>query len=167
MPGSGKSTWGKKLANALQYSFIDLDEMIVQNEQQSISSIFESKGEDYFRNLEHQYLLKTITLNKVVISCGGGTPCYHNNMNLINENGVSIYINAKKGILVGRILNAKRQRPLFLDLDKQQIEKKMEELLAQRNVFYEQATYTFNIPEETIQTFVNKAVQLIFYFNKQ
>lgn len=161
MPGSGKSTWGKKLANALQYSFIDLDELIELNEQQSIEQIFEEKGEDFFRNLEHQYLLKTINMNNVVISCGGGTPCHNNNMNLINENGISVFINAKNGILVDRILNAKKQRPLFLYLNKPQIEKKVEELLLQRMPFYEQAFCTFFIPQETMQSFVNKAVQVI------
>jgi shikimate kinase len=161
MPGSGKSTWGKKLANALLYNFVDLDELIEQNEQQTIEQIFAQKGEVYFRNLEHQYLLKTIDMNHVVISCGGGTPCYNNSMNLINENGISIYLNVKKGILVDRILNAKKQRPLFLDLDKVKIEKKMEELLHERMPFFEQALYTFTIPEETLQTFINKAAKAI------
>jgi shikimate kinase len=87
MPGSGKSTWGKKLAKALQYNFVDLDKLIELNEQLSIEDIFRQKGEEYFRDLEHKYLLKTIVMNNVVISCGGGTPCYNDNMNLINENG--------------------------------------------------------------------------------
>jgi shikimate kinase len=161
MPGSGKSTWSKKLANALQYSFVDLDVLIEQNEQQSIEDIFLEKGEDFFRDLEHKYLLKTIDMSNVVISCGGGTPCFNNNMNLINENGLSIFINAKKGILVDRILNAKKQRPLFLDLDRAKIEKKIEELLNKRMLYFEQAFHTFNIPQETLQSFVNKAVKIV------
>jgi len=161
MPGCGKSTWGKKLANALQYSFIDLDEMIEQNEQQSIEQIFAEKGEVFFRDLEHKYLQKTTNINNVIISCGGGTPCYNNNMNLINENGISIFINAKNSILVDRILNAKKQRPLFFYLDKVQIEKKVDELLLQRMPFYELASFTFFIPQETVQSFVNKAIKVI------
>lgn len=161
MPGCGKSTWGKKLANALQYSFVDLDEMIELSEQLNIEQIFAEKGEEFFRNLEHQYLQKTTNISNVIISCGGGTPCYNNNMNLINENGISIFINAKNGILVDRILNAKKQRPLFLDLDKAQIEKKVDELLLHRIPFYEQANFTFFIPQDTMQSFVNKAVQSI------
>lgn len=166
MPGSGKSTWGKKLASVLRYSFIDLDVLIEQNEQQSIAGIFAQKGEEHFRNLEYQYLLKTLNINNVVISCGGGTPCYNNNMNLINENGISIYLNAKKGILLDRILNAKKQRPLFFNLTRPEIEKKIEELLALRIPYYKLAQYSFDIPLESVQTFVNKASQLIQYNKK-
>ena len=97
MPGSGKSSWGKKLANALQYSFVDLDKLIEQREELSIEEIFNEKGEEYFRNLEQKYLLETVVMNHVVISCGGGTPCYHNNMDLINANGISFYLNGAIG----------------------------------------------------------------------
>ena len=124
MPGSGKSSWGKKLANALQYSFVDLDKLIEQQEELSIEEIFTEKGEEYFRNLEHKYLLKTVVMNHVVISCGGGTPCYHNNMDLINANGISFYLNGAIGLLVDRILNSKMRRPMFLGIEKAEIEKK-------------------------------------------
>jgi len=163
MPGSGKSSWGKKLAKALQYSFVDLDELIEQNEQQSIEEIFTEKGEDYFRDLEHKYLLKTFVINHLVISCGGGTPCYNNNMNLINENGISFYLNGTIGLLVDRVLNSKRQRPMFLGLEKDKIEKKMEELLLIRNPFFEQAHYSFNILQETVQSFVNKVISVVLF----
>ena len=124
MPGSGKSSWGKKLANALQYSFVDLDKLIEQREELSIEEIFNEKGEEYFRNLEHKYLLETVVMNHVVISCGGGTPCYHNNMDLINANGISFYLNGAIGLLVDRILNSKMRRPMFLGIEKAEIEKK-------------------------------------------
>ena len=151
MPGSGKSSWGKKLANALQYSFVDLDKLIEQQEELSIEEIFTEKGEEYFRNLEHKYLLKTVVMNHVVISCGGGTPCYHNNMDLINANGISFYLNGAIGLLVDRILNSKMRRPMFLGIEKAEIEKKMEELFLNRTPFFEQAHYSFNIPQETFQ----------------
>ena len=163
MPGSGKSTWGKKLAKALQYTFVDLDQLIEQQEQLSIEEIFAEKGEEYFRDLEHKYLLKTIVMNHVVISCGGGTPCYNNNMNFINENGISFYLNGTIGLLVDRILSSKRQRPMFLGLEKANIEKKMEELLSMRTSFFDQAHYSFNIPQETMQSFVNKAISLVLF----
>lgn len=163
MPGSGKSTWGKKLAKALQYTFVDLDQLIEQQEQFSIEEIFTEKGEEYFRDLEHIYLLKTIVMNHVVISCGGGTPCYNNNMNFINENGISFYLNGPIKLLVDRVLNSKRQRPMFLGLEKANIEKKMEELLSMRTSFFDQAHYSFNIPQETMQSFVNKAISLVLF----
>ncbi len=163
MPGSGKSTWGKKIAKAFQYTFVDLDKLIELNEKLSIEDIFHIKGEEYFRDLEHKYLLKTIVMNNVVISCGGGTPCYNNNMNLINENGISFYLNGTIGLLLDRILNSKRQRPMFLGLEKDNIEKKIEELLRIRTPFFEQAHYSFNIPQETVQSFVNKAIKIVFF----
>lgn len=163
MPGSGKSTWGKKLAKALQYTFVDLDQLIEQQEQFSIEEIFTEKGEEYFRDLEHKYLLKTIVMNHVVISCGGGTPCYNNNMDFINENGMSFYLNGSIKLLVERVLNSKRQRPMFLGLEKANIEKKMEELLSMRTSFFDQAHYSFNIPQETMQSFVNKAISVVLF----
>ena len=163
MPGSGKSSWGKKLANALQYSFVDLDKLIEQREELSIEEIFNEKGEEYFRNLEHKYLLETVVMNHVVISCGGGTPCYHNNMDLINANGISFYLNGAIGLLVDRILNSKMRRPMFLGIEKAEIEKKMEELFLNRTPFFEQAHYSFNIPQESFQSFVNKAISVVLF----
>jgi shikimate kinase len=163
MPGSGKSTWGKKLAKAMQYTFVDLDKLIEEFERLSIEEIFNTKGEEYFRELEHVFLQKTIVMNNVIISCGGGTPCYYNNMHLINENGISFYLKGTIGLLVDRILKSKRKRPLFLGLEKGNIEKKMEELLHLRTCFFEQAHYTINIPQETIQSFVNKAISLVLF----
>jgi shikimate kinase len=164
MPGSGKSTWGKKLANALKYSFIDLDEMIEKTTGMSIENIFEQKGEEYFREIEHKCLLETSVLSNVLVSTGGGCPCYFNNMEIMNNEGITIYINANKGILVDRILNAKKQRPLFFNLLKPEIEVKIDELLIKRKDYYSQAKYTFGVPQESVQTFVNKASQLILTY---
>lgn len=164
MPGSGKSTWGKKLASALKYSFVDLDEMIEKTAGLSIENIFEQKGEDYFREIEHKCLLETSVLSNVLVSTGGGCPCYFNNMEIMNNTGITIYINANKGILVDRILNAKKQRPLFFNLLKPEIEAKVDELLIKRSGYYNQAKYTFGVPQESVQTFVNKASQLILTY---
>lgn len=161
MPGSGKSTWGKKLANALKYSFIDLDEMIEEKEGMSIENIFATKDEDYFREIEHKCLLETSLLNNVLVSTGGGCPCYFNNMQIINNIGISLYLNVNKGILIDRILHAKKQRPLFFNLLKPEIEKKIDELLLKRTMYYNEATYTFLIPTESLQSFVSRASQLV------
>lgn len=165
MPGSGKSTWGKKLANALKYTFIDLDEMIEEKEGMSIENIFAQKGENYFRKIEHTCLLETSVLNGVLVSTGGGCPCYFSNMQLMNNAGITIYINTNKGILVDRILNGKKQRPLFFSLLKPEIEAKIDELLINRIGYYNQAKYTFGVPLESVQTFVNKASQLILTYD--
>lgn len=161
MPGSGKTTWGKKLANSLKYAFIDLDEMIEQKEGMSIENIFATKGEDYFREIEHKCLVETTLLDNVLVSTGGGCPCYFNNIQIMNNIGVTIYLNVNKGLLVDRILHSKKQRPLFFNLLKAEIEKKIDELFLKRKIFYNEAKYTFQIPTESLQTFVSRASQLI------
>jgi shikimate kinase len=161
MPGSGKSTWGKKLAASLKYHFVDLDELIEQFEKSSISEIFNNKGEEYFRELEYNCLTETLKLSNVVISTGGGTPCFYNNMELMNQYGITFYLNTNIGIVKDRILKGKKQRPLFLGLNEEQIQKKIENILSIREPFYNNAFYTFHIPLQSVQTFINSATQLI------
>lgn len=90
--GSGKSTAGKKLAAELGYAFIDLDHFLEKEYQQTIPEIFAARGEAEFRNMEHNTLKKVLEKSDVVISAGGGTPCYFNNMELMNNNGITIYL---------------------------------------------------------------------------
>jgi shikimate kinase len=87
MPGSGKSTWGKRLASVLNYDFVDLDTMIEKHYCATIDQIFKEKGEDYFRAIEKEVLENTASFNNTIIACGGGTPCYFDNMNWINLHG--------------------------------------------------------------------------------
>jgi shikimate kinase len=105
MPGSGKSSFGKKLANNLKYTFVDLDKLISINENESIESIFKTKGDAYFREMEHKYLLESTSYHQTVVSCGGGTPSFHNNMNIINNCGISVYLKANNLLLAVRIFN--------------------------------------------------------------
>ncbi|MEY4384440.1 MAG: Shikimate kinase [Bacteroidota bacterium] len=114
MPSSGKSTLGKELARNLGYSFTDMDKLIETREQKSIADIFSSKGEDYFRELEKK-ILHTIQPNQsTVIATGGGVPCFHNNMEFIKENGISIFLNVDIDDLAKRIYKAQtNNRPLL------------------------------------------------------
>jgi shikimate kinase len=90
--GSGKTSIGKKLAKKMKYAFLDLDQEIEKQENLSISEIFEIHGEDYFRVLEKKVLVDLTQLSNTVVSCGGGTPCHYNNIELINNAGISIYL---------------------------------------------------------------------------
>jgi shikimate kinase len=155
MPGSGKSTWGKKLANALKYSFIDLDEMIEKTAGMSIENIFEQKGEEYFREIEHQCLLGTLSFSNVIVSTGGGCPCYFNNLEVIKNNGISVHLLVDIGILASRIMGAKVVRPMFLNLSKAEILAKLDEIFLKRNVFYNQADIVFETRSQTVKTLVN------------
>ena len=101
--GCGKTTTGKKLAKKLGYSFLDLDKEIEKQQKNTIAQIFESKGEDYFRKLEHQFLTD-FNLNKnTVVSCGGGTPCFYNNMEMMNKIGYTVYIQMTTEALFSRL----------------------------------------------------------------
>lgn len=116
---SGKSTIGKILANKLNYDFIDLDDYIEKKEQSSVADIFKSKGEIYFRKLETAHLKAILENNNVVLSLGGGTPCYGNNMDIIlhDTNSKSIYLKTGIPVLVGRLKNEKSKRPLIAHIE--------------------------------------------------
>lgn len=135
--GSGKSTLGKKLANQLGYSFIDLDQEIELHLGMPISELFETRGEDYFREVETQTLKnKLATTTNYVMALGGGTPCFYNNMDMINEKGVSIYLKYNVGILTSRLLHAKTKRPLIANKTKEELELYIQNLLNKREKFY-------------------------------
>ena len=114
---SGKTTLGRKLAYNLQHQFIDLDEYVEEQEGRTISQIFEDDGEDYFRKLERVYLHKVIDIEDVVISTGGGTPCFFDNMDQMNEHGKTIYINIHPKALLPRLLSSPSTRPLLAGKD--------------------------------------------------
>lgn len=98
--GCGKSFWGQQLAKERHIPFYDLDSYIEENEMCSINEIFATKGEDEFRKLENNYLSDLIhKKEKYVLATGGGTPCFYNNMKLINENGSTCYLNASEDLL--------------------------------------------------------------------
>ncbi|MCL4137402.1 UNVERIFIED_CONTAM: hypothetical protein GTU68_026081 [Idotea baltica] len=103
---SGKSSIGKKLSKRLAMNFIDLDDYIIEKEKLSISEIFETKGEIYFRLIENRYLKEILQNNhNFILSLGGGTPCYANNMELINkENVTSIYLQGSVSTMVKRLI---------------------------------------------------------------
>ena len=114
--GSGKSTAGKKLANKLKFAFHDLDSIIETEKRKTITELFEKYGEEKFREIEKKFLHKTEPLKKSVIATGGGTPCFFDNMQWINENGTSVYLQLHAGSLYHRIAPSKEKRPLIKDL---------------------------------------------------
>ena len=158
MPGSGKSTWGKRLANSLKYDFVDLDLMIEEHESTSIEQIFIQKGEDYFRSVEKKILHLTADYSNTIVACGGGTPCFFDNMNWINSNGKSIYFMAKTALLLDRIEGSKTQRPLFLGMSRDKMKEKIEELLRIREPFYLKANVHINLPVKTLKEIVSQVV---------
>jgi shikimate kinase len=139
--GSGKSSAGKKLASKLEFDFIDLDKYIEQETGKTIPDIFLEKGEAEFRALEHNALKKLVTREHVVIACGGGTPCYYGNMELMNNNGTTIYLKMSADALASRLLNAKDKRPLLQYNSEEELKSFITEHLEKREDIYHQAQY--------------------------
>lgn len=136
---SGKSTVGKKLANLMNLNHIDTDKVFESKYNITISSFFEKYGEDLFRELEHKILLETIEEDNIIVSTGGGLPCFHNNIEIIKENGISIYLNMSPISIIHRINNSKKKRPLLQNKSPEELQQYIENLLREREVFYNQA----------------------------
>ena len=153
---SGKSTIGKEVSKKLYMNFIDLDDYISEKEKMSVSEIFKNKGEIYFRRIENTYLKEILdSEGNFVLSLGGGTPCYANNMELIkNSEAKSVYIKASINTLVARLIKEKSKRPLVATLDNEKITEFVAKHLFERRFFYEQANITLGIDEKTIEEIV-------------
>lgn len=161
--GSGKSVVAKKLANQIGISAVELDEMIEKKCEMSIQELFSSKGELFFRKEEHQLFLNLLNDNNdMVISTGGGTPCYFNNHELLNgENVVSIYLKASIDTLYSRLLKGKQKRPLIANLNDNEIKEFIAKHLFDRSFYYNQATYKVNVDAKTIDEIVAEIAKLL------
>ncbi|MDF2438670.1 MAG: shikimate kinase [Bacteroidota bacterium] len=139
--GSGKSTAGKKLAAKLGFEFVDLDKFVESECGETITEIFDKKGENEFRALEHNALKKLLSKDDLVVACGGGTPCYYGNMDLMNNNGTTIYLKMSAESLASRLVNSKGKRPLLENKNEQELREYITEHLEKREDIYHQAHY--------------------------
>jgi shikimate kinase len=141
MPGCGKSTFGKKVASALGVTFIDLDKEIIRLENRSINEIFELDGESHFRKTESG-LLRTITYenDSFIMATGGGAPCFFDNIDFMNSNGVTIYIKTAVEDLIERLSQkGLDKRPLLKGLNRDELVKELTEKLDSRKNYYEKS----------------------------
>jgi shikimate kinase len=139
--GSGKTTVGRLLADELGYSFIDLDAYIENRCRKKVQAIFAEEGEAKFREIEHRILAEVSEMENVVVSTGGGAPCFFNNMNLINNSGISIYLRLSPEKLAERLDKANNQRPLLQGKKSDEMVDFIRKMLSSRESFYNQATY--------------------------
>ena len=138
--GSGKTTYGKELAEELGYDFFDLDEAVEKKAGKSIAEIFEKEGEGAFRTLEKETLLETKSLDDMtVIATGGVTPCFHDNMAWMNTHGKTIYLKLFEPELQKRLADQLHERPLLKELTKDTLLDFIYKTLRERAYFYHQA----------------------------
>ena len=147
MMGSGKSYWAKKIAKWNKCVGYDLDDIIEMNEEKTIPEIFSEDGEDAFRKTEAKIIRWFKEKKKFVIATGGGTPCFHDNMNWMKKEGVVIWLDESIEVLVSRLTAQKAQRPLIANLDDNEIAKFIQEKLVERNPIYQQANYRLSSDE--------------------
>lgn len=137
--GCGKSRMGKNLAAKLNRPLLDLDDLIVHTQNASIPEIFAAKGESGFRAIERDTLQKSAIASDAIVSTGGGAPCFFDNIEWMNKNGVTIFIDPPVKVLADRLINAKTERPLIKGKSYEELTSFIEEKLAERRPFYEQA----------------------------
>ncbi|WP_222983682.1 shikimate kinase [Flagellimonas meishanensis] len=160
---SGKTSVGKLLAQELDMEFIDLDDHIENELQKPVKDIFAEKGEIHFRRVEHEMLRTVLNRKKnIVLSTGGGTPCYGNNMDLILEKSDhSIYLQLPVQILVDRIKKEMEHRPLVSHLNVQDLPEFIGKHLFERRPFYMKAKHTVQVGNKDVQTLLDEIKDIL------
>ena len=161
--GSGKTTIGKLLAKKLKISFLDLDEVIEERLEDSISNIFNGKGEIFFRKKEHEYLNDVLTQkNNFILSTGGGTPCYSGNMDTMLELADYVfYLKISIPGLVKRLILEKEQRPLIKNIDDGDLPEFIGKHLFDRNNFYLKANHIIECDNKDPEALVDEIKGLL------
>lgn len=138
-PCAGKTTAAKIMATQRQLQFVDLDTAVEEHYHTTIPHLLQKYGEFAFRRCEQAMLRKLLSCSDTVIATGGGAPCFEDNMQHINANAISIYLDISEETLVNRLENAYFKRPLAPQNDKEALKKYVHDTLLQRRHFYEQA----------------------------
>ncbi len=142
--GSGKTTLGKAYARAMQLQFIDLDWYIEERFHKTVQELFEERKEDGFREIERNMLHEVAEFEDVIIACGGGTPCFFDNIEYMNGKGETVFLDASPEVLFRRLKIAKSKRPLLMDKSDEELMDVIQNALRIRIPFYSQAKYVFN-----------------------
>ena len=138
--GSGKTHWGKILSRQTNLPYFDLDEVIVASEKNTVQQIFYDKGEEYFRVKEQEVLEALVEdHNNVIISTGGGTPCFFNNIDFMKQQGKVVWLNTSVDMLLERLLKQKHSRPLIKNISDSELKSFIIKKLQDRKMYYEQA----------------------------
>ena len=143
--GAGKTTVGKALAKELHMPFYDLDWYIESRMHKTVKAIFDERGEAGFRKIEHNMLHEVAEFEDIIISCGGGTPCFFDNIDYMNRQGETVYLKATPDVLYGHLKMGKTIRPLLLNKTADEVQVFIREQLAQREPYYSKAKYVLDV----------------------
>lgn len=164
--GTGKTTAGRELAKRLDLAFYDLDHYIESRFLKTISQIFENEGEERFREIESSMLKELGEFEDVVIATGGGTPCFYDNMEYMNKQGQTVYLQASANALTKRLLQCKAdKRPLIRNKTEKELLAFVEENLIKREPYYSQAKIVFEtenlIDRSLVEEYVDRLIPLL------
>lgn len=163
--GAGKTTVGKQLAHDLGLMFYDLDWYITSRMHRTMAQIFEEGGEEGFRKVEHNMLHEVAEFENVVLSCGGGTPCFFDNMDYLNRQGETVYLKATPEVLYAHLKMGKTVRPLLLNKTPEEVKAFVKEQLAQREPYYLKAKHVLDVnlldSYDKIQTSVKNIKEML------
>jgi shikimate kinase len=163
--GAGKTTIGKALSKELGLPFYDLDWYIEGRRHKTISQLFSELGEEGFRKIEYNMLHELAEFEDVIISCGGGTPCFFDNMDYMNQQGQVIYLRCEPEVLQKHLMMGKTERPLLKDKSPEQLIDYITEHLKEREPYYNKARYTLDVSlmdnYEKIKITIDKLKELL------
>lgn len=143
--GAGKTTLGKALGNEIGLPFYDLDWYIETRMHRTVKQLFDERGEEGFRKIEYNMLHEVAEFENVVISCGGGTPCFFDNIDYMNQQADTVYLKASPDVLYQHLKMGRTVRPLLLNKTPEETRQFIKEQISTREPFYQKAKYTFNV----------------------
>ncbi len=159
--GAGKTTLGRAFAYAAGLAFVDLDWYIEGRYHQTVRQLFAERGEDGFRKIERKMLQEVAAFEDVVISTGGGTPCFFDNMDFMNTCGDTVFLDVRKEVLFRRLRVARQQRPLLAQKTDEELKTLIDEALEKRMPFYSKARYVFCGDNLEDRHQIQKSVELL------
>ena len=163
--GAGKTTVGRALAKELAVPFYDLDWYIESRRHKSVPQLFEELGEEAFRKIEYNMLHEVAEFEDVVISCGGGTPCFFDNMDYMNRQAQVVYLKADTSVLIDHLRMARVERPILKGKTGEQLATFIQEHVSEREPYYNKAQYIFDVSlmdnYEKIQNTITRLRQLL------
>lgn len=158
--GCGKTHWGQELSRKLSIPFFDLDEKITEHAGKEIPEIFSTHGEEHFRLLEKEVLyMLTESHETFVMACGGGTPCYYNNIDYLKKKGTVVWLNCSVDCLYHRLVKEKDKRPLIKEVPEEKLKAFIIKKFSNRKIFYQQANVIINDDDVNL----DKLIERIFH----